>query len=504
MKKLVINILDIKNFRGIKNCSLTFNDHFNLIEGCNGLGKSSILDAIRYIFFYKNSDNKKADNFKGVHDGSLPHIVLTFSMNGLKHVLKTNNKKWFIDNIEFKNNEEYLKQIAKIVGLDSIDELFVRTNPHLLVQTISGKGDDKKELKDDFVKIINLGLDKNNKLENFEELVNEKAELTQTIKRQKENIKDKKQELEYYQSSHGEIKDWDSNNNYDVYQLNDISKKINEYEEIKKQIISKTNLIDENKIKIHNLKNNTNNNTISTYMQKKESKFKIIFLTIITLGIYLFFYKQKAKKNISTENNQIQANNEYEIKRLNDENTKIQKEIDKLMKDSKFYNINYDKLINQQSELKIQERENIDLNTYKLQYQAKKNIIKNEEQKLNKLNDRYSQLDNQYKTSLKKIEKIISDNFKGFKVSLFDAKGSDNFNISQNSVDLKNLNYASKNNIIHIINQFIKKGINIDCFNLIDQVESFNELSIKNENTQTIACKVTNDKKIKLNGKIID
>ncbi len=53
MNKLIIEELNIKNFRNLKNVKLNFNYGFNYIEGANGTGKSTILDAIRFIFFYK-------------------------------------------------------------------------------------------------------------------------------------------------------------------------------------------------------------------------------------------------------------------------------------------------------------------------------------------------------------------------------------------------------------------------------------------------------------------
>lgn len=59
MHKLKIKSIHINSFRALKNISLIFNDSYNEITGMNGTGKSSILDAIRYMISQYDINNKK-------------------------------------------------------------------------------------------------------------------------------------------------------------------------------------------------------------------------------------------------------------------------------------------------------------------------------------------------------------------------------------------------------------------------------------------------------------
>ena len=43
---MIIESVHIQNFKGIKDWNIKFNSNFNVIKGCNGKGKTSILEAI--------------------------------------------------------------------------------------------------------------------------------------------------------------------------------------------------------------------------------------------------------------------------------------------------------------------------------------------------------------------------------------------------------------------------------------------------------------------------
>ena len=59
-----INELKITNFRGIENLEIrNFDEHCNVIVGINGAGKTTVLDAIAYLFSWqiariKNSNGR--------------------------------------------------------------------------------------------------------------------------------------------------------------------------------------------------------------------------------------------------------------------------------------------------------------------------------------------------------------------------------------------------------------------------------------------------------------
>jgi len=49
--KLTINSIDIKNFKGCTSLHLDFTKNRNILEGENGIGKTTVLDAITWCLF---------------------------------------------------------------------------------------------------------------------------------------------------------------------------------------------------------------------------------------------------------------------------------------------------------------------------------------------------------------------------------------------------------------------------------------------------------------------
>lgn len=503
MNKLIIKHINITNFRQIKNMYLEFSSKFNLIDGQNGLGKTSILDAIRYIFFIKNSDGNMADNYKSLNDDNkLPNIELVFEYKNKEYKLLTKNNKWFINGSEYKKSDDYIKRILEIFNLNDIKELFLRSNPHILTKIILSNSNDKKEFKDEFISIINLGLDEDTKIQNFSEIVEKRNDLSLLIKDLKKKVKTSSLEIENYKISHPEIKNWDiiNDNNTSDAMIN-LKNQIDLYEEIADQIQITSNKIKNLQIDIDNL----SSIEINLKDDKKPSLFKIIFLSIITFGIYYFVYKKRNKRcsNPNNENDSL-TNNEYKIKTLKENLMNENIRLNKLLNHENYKNVDYEKLVNIKRELINQNNNNSEFNSYKLTHKDMLNKLKLIEDDLYNKNNEYIKINNEYINSSKKIEEYVKNNFKEFDVLLFDENGSDKFLISQNGIDIKYLNFANKNNIVHLLNQFIKRGIEINCFNLIDQVESFNNLYLKDYDSQIICCRVTNDKELMLNGKNIN
>lgn len=70
MKRLILVRLKINNFRSLKNLDLVFYDKYNEITGCNGTGKSSILDCIRFMLTDRDEFNNKLTNYKTITDSN--------------------------------------------------------------------------------------------------------------------------------------------------------------------------------------------------------------------------------------------------------------------------------------------------------------------------------------------------------------------------------------------------------------------------------------------------
>ena len=58
--KIVIKKIKIENFRGIKNFEGDFSENLNIIQGYNGVGKTTVLSAITWCLFGKLFDERKA------------------------------------------------------------------------------------------------------------------------------------------------------------------------------------------------------------------------------------------------------------------------------------------------------------------------------------------------------------------------------------------------------------------------------------------------------------
>lgn len=100
MKEIILKRLRLLNFKGIRDLEVQFDDA-TIIQGRNGLGKSTVFDAFCWLLFGKNSDERKDFSIKTLDaDGNaiprIPHEVeaeLTVGGQELK-LMKSYNEKW--------------------------------------------------------------------------------------------------------------------------------------------------------------------------------------------------------------------------------------------------------------------------------------------------------------------------------------------------------------------------------------------------------------------------
>lgn len=64
MSKIKIRSLSIKNFKGIKELEIAFDEKQTNIKGANGTGKSSVMDAFTWLLFGKDSQDRKDFDIK--------------------------------------------------------------------------------------------------------------------------------------------------------------------------------------------------------------------------------------------------------------------------------------------------------------------------------------------------------------------------------------------------------------------------------------------------------
>lgn len=125
--------LEIKNFRNIKDLKLDFNEKTNSVCGKNGIGKTTIIDAIMWLlcdetFVYgkQNEDNKNKSNPKAVIE-----LKGVFEKDNKKELTleRTYYEKWKDDEFEknenlykingtkYKNNE-YFERLRNEIGIN--------------------------------------------------------------------------------------------------------------------------------------------------------------------------------------------------------------------------------------------------------------------------------------------------------------------------------------------------------------------------------------------------
>lgn len=100
MNKIILKKLDIKDFKGIKDLTVNF-EQVTTIKGDNGLGKTSIFDAFTWLLFDKDSKNRNTFDIKPLDSnnqiirGLTPTVIGVFEVNGEVITLsKTYKEKW--------------------------------------------------------------------------------------------------------------------------------------------------------------------------------------------------------------------------------------------------------------------------------------------------------------------------------------------------------------------------------------------------------------------------
>lgn len=149
MRKLILEELTLKNFRGVKNLTIQFNDDTTTISGGNNTGKSTIMNAFMWLLFGKDAEDRKDFNIKRLVNGqSIPkaetEVTAVLRMGGERITLRRAFvEKWSRPTAQttevFKGNEtetsyndvpmnvtEYQRRIKEIVD-DSVFKMI--TNP---------------------------------------------------------------------------------------------------------------------------------------------------------------------------------------------------------------------------------------------------------------------------------------------------------------------------------------------------------------------------------------
>lgn len=113
---MYISKLKVENFKVIKNCTFNFNEHFNLIIGCNNSGKSTMMEALRlwqlaFSKFLKDRTNNQGSSFRASQYCSFTLEDIQFlRVNTFRGLFNNTSDKKFIITV-------YLTQDTKTVEL---------------------------------------------------------------------------------------------------------------------------------------------------------------------------------------------------------------------------------------------------------------------------------------------------------------------------------------------------------------------------------------------------
>ncbi len=182
----IITKIEIKNFRSIKNCTISDIEDFNSLFGLNNSGKSNILRALNLFFNYKTDDNQDLDFEFDFHQYPLKQkkkkekkeikIAITFQLPNnftFKKKLKT------VEDFIFRKKRNKNKKIVKIEKIFGREYLFPE---RIRINDTSIKSEKDAKNIDLFLSLINFRYIPNRVLP-LDTLKNERNALRKAITR---------------------------------------------------------------------------------------------------------------------------------------------------------------------------------------------------------------------------------------------------------------------------------------------------------------------------------
>lgn len=132
---MIIQNLKVQNFKGMIYQEMEFGELQNIIEGENGVGKTTILDSITWVLFGKNFKDEKQFKIKPIIDGKEEidletKVVMNITVNNEELKIE---RSWHKDKTEIKINDTKMKNnefndlIEEKLGI-TINEFKMLTN----------------------------------------------------------------------------------------------------------------------------------------------------------------------------------------------------------------------------------------------------------------------------------------------------------------------------------------------------------------------------------------
>ena len=208
--KLTIENIKIKNFKGVLDKEISFTENRNIIEGENGIGKTTILDAITWCLFGKNFADEKLFKIKPIIDGEekkdlSTSVELTMNDKLIERIWDKDTTTIKVDGVKFGNREftDYLRdnfmitdeEFKALSNIEYIPKLHWKDLRSLIMGLVGEITNEEVYAKGDFnlikEKIESVGVEKT-----AENITETKSSLTNEIKKILGNIDQKTKDIQ--------------------------------------------------------------------------------------------------------------------------------------------------------------------------------------------------------------------------------------------------------------------------------------------------------------------
>lgn len=208
--QLVFKEITIKNFKGISELHLDFTNKRNILEGENGIGKTSVLDAITWCLFGKNFADEKQFKIKPIIGGEekedlVTSVVLIINDTKLERIWNNSTTTIKVDDVKFGVTEfnNYLRdkflitdeEFKALSNIDYIPNLHWKDLRSLIMGLVGEIKNEEVFAKGDFEliqdKVVSVGIEKT-----AEDIKTSKSELSNEIKILQGNIDQKNTDIQ--------------------------------------------------------------------------------------------------------------------------------------------------------------------------------------------------------------------------------------------------------------------------------------------------------------------
>lgn len=219
--KLKINSIDINNFKGCTSLHLDFTEDKNILEGENGVGKTTVLDAITWCLFGKNFADEKLFKIKPIIDGEektdlVTSVELNLNDISIERIWNNDATTIKVDGVKFGNREftDYLRdklditddEFKALSNIDYIPNLHWKDLRSLIMGLVgeitNGEVYEKVDVSLIKDKIETVGVEKT-----ADDIKESKSSLNNEIKRMQGNIDQKTKDIDEMVVDENEMKE---------------------------------------------------------------------------------------------------------------------------------------------------------------------------------------------------------------------------------------------------------------------------------------------------------